>query len=173
MLVSASCSSWVWILEAWLDSTLYILCWYSRKEVDANAWYFCVSLTPCVFQRHRHKAKWVQGHPSGKREKEQSFEISITSWYTPQQYSTENQWNSIKCVTAICAISVNTDFYQLKFCILDEEIFAVFTYIMTSCKSSILLFTCNRKLRSTLVISLRGIGGSKKSRLLLSSKRPT
>ena len=109
----------------------------------------------------------------GKREKEQSFEISIRSWYTPQQYSTENQWNSIKCVTAICAISVNTDFYQVKFCILDEEIFAVFTYIMTSCKSSILLFTCNRKLRSTLVISLRGIGGSKKSRLLLSSKRPT
>ena len=108
-----------------------------------------------------------------EREKELSFETSIRSWHTPRQYSTENPWTIITCVSAICLIHAIAGFYQVNVHIFDE-VQCLPTYCPVSFPCYILcILKWLRKVRSTLVISLRGIGGSKKSRLLLSSKRPT
>ena len=135
-----------------------------------------ISLTPFVFKdtktmSNEHKNSTV------KKEKEQSFQISIRSWYTPEHHSPGNQWPVIRCVTTICAIHVNTS----SICLKSRAIFRMKPYLQCSPTYPPVSFASyflpiliqNRELRSILVISLRGIGGSKKSRLLLSSKRPT
>ena len=169
--MSASYISYVWIFKSrQLDQIqLFIFC--VHKVVNAKLWYLCVSLTPYVLQRYKHTAKGVQRNSSGEKgEGAELWDFHKILVHSTAIFHRKSMKQHKMCYCNLCNLC---EYWFLSSKVLDEEIFAVFTYIMTSCKSSILLFTCNRKLRSTLVISLRGIGGSKKSRLLLSSKRPT
>ena len=160
----ASCSWWVWVFKRRQidsrDSNLCVLCRYSWKEYS---WHY----------KFEHKARQM----NIKKlfwQKELSFEISKGSWYTSifHRKSTNRHTMSFynTCYPCKCWFLSISSKASIHLLLIDIESISIF-WRKGCLQWSPTYFPCY--LRSTLVISLRGIGGSKKSRLLLISKRPS